>query len=278
MEITGIRLILLILLILAASVVLNMMVRSYEKTFTMRFDESKCPNGKITIQLADGEVKESNFECVPSNGAVEGFSTYVGKNDMNDLGDDLGIQSTIIATDSNKPRVFLRQGYHTTPDERNLVNRDDAIRNPRHDDILRYNGPGCFERGGTEAIRRVELKNAPHAVTYATTPSCGIKPYQYVDDPHVDKCGGTPRVASVNNGRRLTLSASGEIVDQTVNYYVPQTYLGASGQRVGMPTGFPALDNIARDEGEPADVDQIGAIPVNNYEGEPVPIGSILMP
>ena len=252
MEITWFRLILLILFITCMSVLMTMSMRSIDDRFTLRFIEGSCPNGTITIQLENGKIKNTDFACNPQ---TEGFDSRIGKNDLADMADDNGINSTIIATDSSKPRIFLSQGYHTTPSERNLVNRDDAILNPRSDDILRYNGPGCFERGGSEKIRRVQL----------------------VNEPAVDRCRGTPRIASVNTGRRLTLTADGKIIDQLVNYYVPQTYLGAAGQRSGMPTGYPSLDNIARDIGEPADVDQIGSIPVNNYEGEPVPIGSILM-
>lgn len=257
MEITWIRLVLLILLIICMSVLLTMTMKymSVDDRFTLRFIEGACPNGTITIELENGKIKNTDFECKPAR-ITEGFDSHIRKNDLADISDDNGIHSTIIATDSSKPRIFLSQGYHTTPSERNLVNRDNSILNPRHDDILRYNGPGCFERGNPEKIRRVQL----------------------VNKPAVDKCNGTPRIAAVNTGRRLTLTADGKIVDQHVNYYVPLTYLGASGQRAGMPTGYPSLDNIARDMGEPADVDQIGSIPVNNYEGEPVPIGSIFMP
>lgn len=262
MEITSIRLILIILLILSASVFVYMMIKPNDDQITFKFDESECPNGRITIQLENGKTSKTNFVCSPSNSSEkmssdisEGFNSYIGKNDLNNITDDNGIQSTIIATDSSKPRIFLKQGYHTTPSEINLVNRDESIINPRHDDILRYDGPGCFESGGTEKIRRVEL----------------------VSKPPVDRCKGRPDIASVNTSRRLTLTADGNIVDQNVNYYIPQTYLGASGQRVGMPTGYPSLDNIVGDLGEPADIDQIGSIPVNNYEGSPVPIGSILM-
>jgi hypothetical protein len=279
MEITGFRLMLIILFILAASVVLNMTVNSYSQSVSLNFDEKQCPNARLTIQLEDGAIQEQNFVCDPStNSSIEGFSTYVGKNDLNDVSEDNGIQSTVIATDSNKPRIFLRQGYQTTPSERNMVNRDDAIRNPRHDDIMRYNGPGCFERGGSEKVRRVQLADRTDGANIKRIGPDEMRRYQFVDNPAVDKCRGTPQVATVNTGRRLTLTADGKIVDQHVNYYVPQTYLGASGQRVGMPTGYPAFDNIARDIGEPADVDQIGSIPVNNFEGEPVPIGSITMP
>ena len=157
-----------------------------------------------------------------------------------------------------------------------MVNRDDAIKNPRHDDILRYDGPGCFESGGSEKIRRVELEDRLGPNFDLIGPD-EVRRYQLVNDPHVDRCRGKPQIASVNTGRRLTLTADGQVVDQHVNYYIPQTYLGAAGQRVGMPTGYPSLDDIVRENGEPADVDQIGAIPVNNFEGEPVPIGSITM-
>ena len=166
-----------------------------------------------------------------------------------------GIKSTIIETDSNKPRIFLKQGYHSTPSERNMVNRDQDILNPRHDDILRYSGPGCFENNSTEKVRKAQL----------------------VDEPSVQTCKNDLRIASVNTVRKLTLTADGRVEDQHVNFYIPQTYLGASGQRVGMPTGYPGLNDIIRYSGEPADVDQIGAIPVNNYEGFPQPYNSVLL-
>jgi hypothetical protein len=261
MEISAFNILILVLLTIAVSVVISMnvmnMVEQKMSDISINVPQPQCPKPTVLIRTENGEiVKVELVDSSNNNGTnVEGFNSIVGKNDLTDLVSDNGVQSTIIATDSNKPRIFLRQGYHTTPSERNMVNRDDAIRNPRYDDILRYNGPGCFENASSERIRRVQL----------------------VDEPAVDKCKTRPQIAAVNTGRRLTLSASGEVVDQHVNYYVPQTYLGAAGQRSGMPTGFPALDNIARTSGEPADVDQIGAIPVNNFEGEPVPIGSILM-
>jgi hypothetical protein len=214
----------------------------------------KCPQPNIVIMTETGEVKEVKLTSNDTElEKLEGFKVL--KNNLIDVSDDNGIKSTIIATDTNQPRLFLRQGYHSTPSERNMVNRDQNIMNPDHNDILRYNGPGCYQNIDTRKIRKVQL----------------------VNKPSLQRCSGNLHTAAVNTIRTKTIAANGDIVDQHVNFYIPQTYLSTVGRRNGIPTGYPAMDIIARDSGEPSDIDQIGSIPVNNYKGEPVPIGSILM-
>jgi hypothetical protein len=161
--------------------------------------------------------------------------------------------------DSGKaePTSLLKQGYHSNPSDPLTVNRGADIYYPDYDDILRYDGPGCYENRSNNEIRKVQL--------------------QVADKPIVQKCEGGLNIAKVNSVRKLTLTADGEIVDQNVDFYIPETYLGVSGQRGAMITGYPSFENKSHDQGEPADIDQIGSIPVNNYRGEPVPIGSFFM-
>lgn len=227
---------------------------------SINIPDRQYPQPNIFIQTEDGKVKRVSMTINDSvnssqNNQVERFGGSIGKNNLGDTFTDNSIQSTVIETDTDKSRVFLQQGYHTSPSERNLVNRGDAIINPRHDDILRYNGSGCYENLEKKGIRKVQL----------------------VNKPNLQRCEDRLHPAAVNTVRTQTMTANGDIVDKNVNFYIPHTYLGVAGQRSGMPTGYPAWDNIARTSGEPADIDQIGAIPVNNYEGEPVPVGSILM-
>lgn len=261
MNLEAFDILVLFLLAIAISVVIgvNVMYMVDKKMSEISINVPPCPQPAIFIQTEDGKVKSvmmSSNANANNSEQVENFDTLVvSKNDMLDTKNDNEVKSTVIETDTNKPRIYLRQGYHSTPSERNLVNRDSKIMNPDHNDILRYNGPGCFEQIDANKVRKVQM----------------------VNKPHLQRCDDRLNIAAVNTVRTRTLTASGEIVDKHVNFYIPQTYLGAAGQRTGMPTGYPEIDDITRSHGQPADIDQIGSIPVNNYEGEPVPIGSVLM-
>lgn len=260
MEISGFNLLLLLLLAFVGAIVV---VQSVRNTIDSKLSNITVPEftpQNILIQTEDGKIKRITLDkdgvAEASAEVTENFeSISIEKSDVWDHMKENPIQSTIIATDSSKPKVWLRQGYFSVPSDRNMVNRDHEIINPDHNDILRYNGPGCYERVDTRDIRKAQL----------------------VKKPPVQRCKGQIQSAAVNTVRTRTLTADGKIVEQNVSYYVPSTYLENAGVRSGMPTGYPEIDNIAREYGEPADVDQIGAVPVNNYEGEPVPIGSIFM-
>ena len=260
MDLEAFDIFVLLLLAIVVSIVIGINVTYVidKKMSDMTINIPQCPQPAIYVQTEDGKVTRVLMKRIDSDNGevVEGFDTMVvRKNDLLDDKQDNEIKSTIIETDTNKPRIYLSQGYHSTPSERNMVNRDEKIMNPDHNDILRYNGPGCFEQVDANKVRRVQLSNKPDQ----------------------QRCEDRLNIAAVNTVRTKTLTASGNIVDKHVNFYVPQTYLGAAGQRSGMPTGYPEIDGFTRDNGQPADVDQIGSIPVNNYEGEPVPVGSVLM-
>lgn len=59
------------------------------------------------------------------------------------------------------------------------------------------------------------------------------------------------------------------IVKQQSQIYVPMTYMGIDPDISGISYAALDLEN-------PADVDQIGAIPINDYTAEPVPISSTM--
>lgn len=201
----------------------------------------------------------------------ENFGLVVNKNDLNDE----EIRSTIVRTDSSKhpAQIQLRQGYPK-------VNRD--LEYVDHDDIVRYNGLSCQKPNVDLDVNLDLVKPIDRRV-------------QLYNKPHVQLCKNKLNIAAVNSIRTQTMTAEGGLSDKVVNFYIPETYLGAAKkqtkmdvglfdgkpQSIVMPNGSPdeylSYNNISRDQGEPADVDQIGSIPVTNYEGEPVPIGSVFM-
>jgi hypothetical protein len=265
MEISGFNLIILIVLLIVISIVLSMNILNIIDN-KLRDISIKLPanHTQILIQTEDGRIQKINLMGQgPSPGQaldgskIEPFTQNadtVRKNDLNTMMSPDGVNSItpiIIASDPNKPRIFLKQGYHTSPAEPNRINRSDKILYPDHDDILRYDGQGCYENRSNGEVRRVQL--------------------QLADEPIVQKCNNELNVARINTVRKQTLTADGTIVDQNINFYIPETYLGVTGQRGAMMSAL--LNEISNDGGEPADVDQIGSIPVNNYKGEPVPIG-----
>ena len=265
MEISGFNLVILIILLIIISIVLSMNILNIIDS-KLRDVSIKLPanHTQILIQTEDGRIQKINLmgsgsdsDSGSDGSKIEPFTQNadtVRKNDLDTMIIPDGAKSTtptIIASDPNKPRIFLKQGYHTSPSEPNRINRSDKILYPDHDDILRYDGQGCYENRSNNEVRRVQL--------------------QLADEPIVQKCNNELNVARINTVRKQTLTADGTIVDQNINFYIPETYLGVTGQRGAMMSAL--LNEISNDGGEPADVDQIGSIPVNNYKGEPVPIG-----
>lgn len=196
--------------------------------------------------------EKSKYDISNTTSKAENFENFnVAKDDISGNAKEDGIQSTIIETNFNRPMLFLGQGYYSTPLDRNMVNRDDAIKNPDHNDILRYDGSGCYTNLKNiegDQQRRVQMIHKPENKT--------------------QKCKDRLKIASVNTVRTKVLTSNGDVIHQYVNFYIPQTYLE------GTKRGMQSIDAFAKDHGEPADIDQIGSIPVNNYKGEPVPIGS----
>lgn len=60
------------------------------------------------------------------------------------------------------------------------------------------------------------------------------------------------------------------IVQQDIQFYVPKVYMGKDSTMSGVSYAGMNIET-------PADVDQIGSIPVNNYDGEPVPVTTFMI-
>lgn len=69
-----------------------------------------------------------------------------------------------------------------------------------------------------------------------------------------------------NNYRTGYISANGDIINQDVNTFIPKIYMG------GMePQGVRGVSYANKNIEKPADIDQIGSIPINDYNGQPKP-------
>ena len=144
---------------------------------------------------------------------------------------------------TDKKTLVLRQGYHSTGAD--TPNRGDQIRYPDADDVFRYNGHGCYQDADKRQIRRVKIADKE-------TPMCRSQ----VTDNHTNH---------MNVG---FLTATGEYMNQ-IDWYVPRVYMGGDPWIGGTRYANQRIES-------PADVDQIGSIPVNNYDGEPVPVNSMV--
>ena len=158
---------------------------------------------------------------------------------------DNSIKPLITTADQNeKTTLVLRQGYNSSGAD--TPNIGDAIMYPAADDIIRYNGYGCYQDIDTRSIRKVKIDSEPKSV---------CKP-----------CLAMNRVNTLNAG---FLTADGKIVDQHIKFDVPKLYMGIDPYMRGVSYANMSIES-------PADIDQIGSIPVNNYDGEPVPLSGFM--
>jgi hypothetical protein len=160
---------------------------------------------------------------------------YSGSNFSNDSSIDASMSGYIGSSNS--------MGSATGP-----VNESTRIANkmmyPRDDNIIRYDGTGCYSGITNNTIKKKvdNKKNEP-------------------------LCRSSVKTDKINNVKTGIISASGEVVLNNINFYVPKTYMG--GDPFIRGSNFGAIDFEPQ-----ADIDQIGSIPVNDYHGNPVPIGS----
>jgi hypothetical protein len=74
-------------------------------------------------------------------------------------------------------------------------------------------------------------------------------------------------IGKINNITPSFLMPDNVVKSQDVHFYVPNLYMGFDPYIRGMSYANMSLEI-------PADIDQIGSIPVNDYQGDPMPIGS----
>lgn len=156
------------------------------------------------------------------------------------------------SSDTLRKTVLLRQGYTGTPIDG--TNRGDEIRYPSANDIVRYSGPGCYSGIDVKSIRRIETKDLEKS-------RCR---------PYTDK---SIREGSQNIIPALTMTPGSNdpntIVTRNIGIYTPKLYMGVDPYIGGVSYAQMSIET-------PADVDQIGSIPVNDYDGEPMPVNSFV--
>lgn len=234
-----------------------------------------CPTSNNTSLLAEpNNVQEliesqnridnySESESLNASETVESFSpnttatsdTVNTSNNNIDINNDKVRQRPVIVTADSSPikkkALLFKQGY--TINNEKSPNFQDKITYPDADDILRYNGYGCYKNIDTKNIRKVTAKDI-------NIGSC--RPYtgKTVEGSinTVDASFFSPMTNEVN-----------DIKSSNIQFYVPKLYMGRDPYISGVSYAKMAI-------GGPADVDQIGSIPVNDYDGEPVPVGAFV--
>lgn len=170
--------------------------------------------------------------------AFEGFESVQKSNDGPNA-------KPLVVNDNGKlEKVLLRQGYSTDGNDTN--NTGDKITYPDSSSIVRYSQPGCYRDLNTASVRRVSVDNI-------NKPNCKL---QATD-------------GKMNNYKTGFMTACGNIVNQNVDFYIPRVYMGVDPYIRGSGYAEMQLE-------QPADIDQIGSIPVNNWDGSPQPIGSFI--
>ena len=215
----------------------------------------KNPNGepikaeieKITYEEPKIKRKSETLNSkANSNNQVIEHLQVVGNQDMSKVvgSNEDGNNVLPLSVDFGKERekVFISQGMARTGAD--SPNKGDSITYPDHDDIVRYNGPGCYQNAASRKIRRVEATNQRLPI-----------------------CKGKVNSGRVNSLDLKIIGPSGQISEHTANFYVPHMYMGGDHNLRGCNFGVIDYDG-------PADVDQVGSIPTNDYRGQPVPMGT----
>lgn len=281
MEINTFDLLLLFILAIATSLIIgiNVLYVVDKKMSDIKINIPQCPIPELHVHTENGYIKKVNVEMKPMKSreiinqeSFETFTDVMKSNDPTKIGNDDTNQIYVpaktishlvpplitnspsvtpltinnhVMTGDNKERTFiLRQGYESNGSD--TPNTGDRITYPRAADIVRYSGRGCYQNVDTKHIRKIEIDEK--------------KKY------HVPCNNGVVKNAN-NEIRSGFMTAGGKIVNHDIRFFIPPLYMGEDPYIKGISY---ASMNI---EG-PADVDQIGSIPVNDYNGDFLPVGS----
>lgn len=226
-------------------------------TMNSRSNDGLLLNQKNVVASNPQEMQnnEKKIEGYVNTVAVNNVNkSNEDSNEINDTGNPYSVKNTIvnkdtlplvITADNDKKKLLLRQGYNAAADEK--PNRGQDIMYPRATDILRYNGQGCYLGTDNRNIRKVKT----------------------VEKSFQPQCQASISTDQTNRYKMSYIDANGIVTDRNVSVYVPTLYMGRDPYIQGFNYANASLEI-------PADVDQIGSIPVNDYDGEPVPISSFM--
>lgn len=155
-------------------------------------------------------------------------------------------------------KINLRQGYSNNDPSKPNIN--DAITYPKSDDILRYDNYGCYKQS--------PYQNDSKIVTITKDNNTDNNNMKNISRPYTDNnvVEGGYNIMNVTFMSPLSNEIKDiEKISMSIN--VPKVYMGRDPYISGVSYATETIDS-------PADVDQIGSIPVNDYNGEPVPVSS----
>jgi len=231
----------------------QMMAKAMNDGVDLDLDLDYAP---VTRELLDaGGAKKSCGACgTPGTCEAPGTcGTPIAPNPTNSNGQP--IPPLVITQDSDNKTtksVLLRQGYSSSPTD--TTNKGDSITYPPADDIVRYNGDGCYRGEDKRFIRKLEKKDT-------ITSSC--RPYTDNRTREGDYNHITARMMTAGS------NSANYTVDEDIDFFVPRLYMGKDPTISGFSYAQMGIETQA-------DVDQIGSIPVNDYSGEPVPLSAFM--
>jgi hypothetical protein len=180
---------------------------------------------------------------------INSKSEEIEKFSPNELPINIIENSDIENSDLSGKPIIIRQGYQSS--DQNIGNN---ITYPAADDIVRYRGPGCY--------KNIDITdtNDTNDTKPANNRTC--RPY-----------AGKIRENAYNIIKTNFLSPSSNdpnnTIQQDIKLYVPRVYMGKDPYISGISYASMNLEI-------PADIDQMGQIPVNDFNGEPVAINSLM--
>jgi hypothetical protein len=247
MEIQLFDLLLLFILAICFALLIgfNILFLINEKLNDIKINVPECPQNQKNHINDTNDTNHTN-ESEDINEEIEKFSPNYEDNNQYMSVDQKELPMRIIKNnDPSKKPIIIRQGYQSM--DQNIGNN---ITYPAADDIIRYRGPGCYKN--TE-------NNDTNKRTYATK--------TFAKD--MNKIHGNTYNLIKTEFLSPSSNDPNHTIQQDIRLYVPRTYMGKDPYISGISYASLNLEI-------PADIDQIGNLPVNDFKGEPVAINSLM--
>ena len=247
MEIQIFDLLLLFILAISLSLLIgfNILFLINKKLNDIKINVPECPqiqtdstNKKVNVESEN--IESENIEKFsPNNEDINGQNEYM-------VVDQKELPMKIIENNDplQKP-IIVRQGYQSMNQ-----NSENTITYPDADDIIRYRGPGCYKNSDTKDTKTKQINNK----------TC--RPYSSKIRENAYNIIKTKFISPSSNNSNHT-------IQQDIRLYVPRTYMGKDPYISGV--SYASMDLEI-----PADIDQIGQLPVNDFKGEPLAINSLM--
>jgi hypothetical protein len=255
---TDMLLLFVLAVILAIIIGINVIFVVDKRLSDIKINVPSCPAPNFYINTNTGSIRKVELQDTPlvldnrknTNTGVEKFNNITKSNENNNEHSShvnesiLPLVVTNDVYDKNKTHnhhtnvTLIRDGYHKTSSDK--PNTGELILYPDDSDTFIYK---------TNALNMVD--NRKIQSNMHNIPS-EVKGQLYK-----------------SNTIKTKIMTGNGIVDQNITLTMPKLYMGAVGPNMrGFDSGGLSIER-------PADIDQIGSIPVNDYYGEPLPSNSL---